>query len=199
MNKKLLFTICVIALLNYTSNYTSSPMILPQDESGVWKWSPFRMASHAIWGQKLGQDFWESNSTELSTALAQFKNSTNDEEKTKILKNVMEKSADAYQKVINTLQSNYRSTMSYIVEKFQNESPDSTILYFPDHKIVGMYKKNAPDEEKAQIMFNLLKETKKAMDAKKSKLPISTADTPPSTIAPINTSIHIGHQSSQQG
>jgi hypothetical protein len=197
MNKKLLFTICIITLSHYASNHTSSSMILPQDETGVWKWSPFRMASHAVWGTKLGQDFWESNSTELSTALAQFKNSTNDDEKTKILKRVMENSANAYQKVIDTLQSNYRSTMSYIVEQFQNASPDSTILYFPDHKLVGMYKKNAPDEEKAQVMFKLLQETKKAMDAKKSKLPISTSDSTPANIPPVTVNVHPGQQQPQ--
>ena len=147
-------------------------------------------------GSKTRARFLESNATELSTALAQFKQAKNDGDKTSIFrKKVMEKSADAYQNVIGTLQKNYRSAMSYIIEQFQNESPDSTILYFPDHKLITMYKKNAPDEEKAEIMYKLLQETKRAMDAKKSNLPIST--TPVPAIPPVQ--VNVNPAPAQQG
>jgi len=187
MNKKLILKISTIVLLNFNNHYelihaSDTPMMLPQNESQVWKWSPFRMGSHLLWGKKLGQDFWETNSSELGTALSQFKNATNNEEKSKILKNVMEKSAKAYEGVIEGLQSNYRTAMSYIIEQFQNETPDSTIIYFPDHKLVTMYKKDAPDSEKAKIMFDLLKETKRAMEEKEKNVlnisPVGSAQQP---------------------
>lgn len=168
MNKKLMLSILCISLLQATVNYTS--MILPQDETGIWKWSPFRMGSHLIWGKKLGQDFWESNASELKSQLAKFKAVTKNEEKTQILQDVLNKSAEAYQNVIKGLEANYRTAMSYIVEQFQNESPDSTILYLPDNKLVTMYKKDASDQEKAKIMLDLLRKADDAMKAKKSSL-----------------------------
>jgi hypothetical protein len=196
MNKKLLLSTLCISLLHITIHFASatdeSKMILPADESGVYKWSPFRMTSHAIWGNKLGQDFWEANSTELNTALNSFKEAESAKEakvatpeikkaklkeQTVLLKNVMEKSAAAYEQVINTLQTNYRTAMSYIVEKFQAESPSSTILYFPDNKLVALMPKNASDEEKYNVMHKLLKETSDIVKAKKGiNIGVETSD-----------------------
>ncbi|MBI2345006.1 hypothetical protein HYV10_02965 [Candidatus Dependentiae bacterium] len=157
-------------------------MILPQNESGIWKWSPFRIGSHMIWGQRLGQDFWETNASELKSQLNNFKSAKTNEDKVRILQDVMTKSADAYQNVIEGFKNNYRTTMSYIIEQFQNESPDSTILYLPDNKLVTMYRKDVPDEEKTKLMYNLLRKADE-INAKK-RTTILPTNTPQTVLTP---------------
>lgn len=172
MNKKLLIAISIATLVHTTiipMGYVTTPLgyaVAPVKYT-------YRKIRDWVWGKNIGQAYWEANETELNDTLNQFKLTSDDAVKTKILENVMTKSSAEYETQINELQqkidelkSNYRKSMSYIIEKFQAESPDSTIIYLPDNKLVGILKKDSSDEEKTRVMFNLLQ---KANDLVKAK------------------------------
>lgn len=160
--------------------------------------------SLTIWGlewlfgkKSLEESYWDANHTRLEEALQQFKTASDDDSKTQILQRVMTVSSAEYEKEITDLtqsiadlKTNYRKTMSHIVEKFQKESPSSTIIYLPDNKLVAMMKKDDSDEDKAQVMWKLLQKAKDLVQAKAKAAPKGPGDV--ATIPPVSpVTVHV--------
>lgn len=169
MNKKIIYLIFAIF-----SHQTITPMTVIPQLSHYAK-MPYRTMRNWIFGKDIAQSYWEANELQLNQELEQFKTASSINTKKAILEKVMNSNATEYetqvlelQKKIAELKSNYRKTISYIMEKFQNNSPDHTIVYFPDSKLVTLYSKDTSDEEKATILSDLLKKAKDISSAKNS-------------------------------